>query len=125
LSTPDDISALEHRFMDAVQRRDVEWLEGRLGAEFVLTTGRPGHEIRSREEWLRVTGEEYEIESFAFEKLEVLPYGDVAVARSRYRQKGRMGGADRAGAYLMTDVWVRREGDWRLVTRHISPLGEG
>ena len=111
--------------MDAVRLRDAAWLEDRLGAEFVLVTGRPGHEVRSREEWIRVTAEEYEIESFAFEELEVLEYGEVAIARARYRQEGRMGGADRAGAYLMTDVWVRREGDWRLVTRHISPLEEG
>ena len=23
--------------------------------------------------------------------------------------------------YLMTDVWVRRDGRWQLVTRHLSP----
>lgn len=29
---------------------------------------------------------------------------------------------DRTGSYLMTDVWVRRGGTWRLVTRHITSL---
>jgi ketosteroid isomerase-like protein len=118
-----ELESLEREFMRAVQRRDVAWLSDRLGDEFTLTTGRPGHEVRSREEWLRVTGEEYEIDSFSFDELEVLDYGDAAVVRSRYRQRARMGGEDRSESYLMTDVWVRREERWRLVTRHISPLG--
>jgi hypothetical protein len=25
-------------------------------------------------------------------------------------------------AFLMTDVWVRRNGRWQVVSRHISPL---
>jgi hypothetical protein len=33
-----------------------------------------------------------------------------------------MDGEDRSQSFLMTDVWVRRRGDWELVTRHISPL---
>jgi hypothetical protein len=25
-------------------------------------------------------------------------------------------------SFLMTDVWVRRDGHWQAVTRHVSPL---
>src|SRR5207247_2012283 len=77
VSSREQIEGLEHQFMDAVRRRDASWLEGRLRPEFVLVTGRPGHEVRSREEWLRVTAEEYSIESFGFDELEVLDYGEV------------------------------------------------
>lgn len=108
--------------MRAVQERDMAFLERLLAEEFVLVTGRPGHEVRGRSEWLEVTREEYSIDSFTFEEIEVLGYGDAALVRSRYSQHGRMGGADRSQSYLMTDVFVRRDGRWQAAHRHVSPL---
>jgi ketosteroid isomerase-like protein len=117
-----ELRELEQRFMTAVAERDLDFLERHLGDEFTLTTGRPGHETRDRAEWLEVTATTYEIRSFRFDELEVLDYGDVAVVRCRYSQEATMDGADRSQTFLMTDVWHRREGGRRLVTRHISPL---
>src|SRR5438876_11361715 len=108
--------------MDAVRDRDMDALEAMLGERFTLTTGRPGAEVRGRAEWLEVTRDSYVIESYEFEWLEVDRYGDAAVARSRYRQQGRMGDDDRTQPFLMTDVWVRVDGSWQLVSRHITPL---
>jgi hypothetical protein len=92
------------------------------GEEFTLTTGRPGAEIRQRQEWLDITRERYVIEAFRFESLDVRVYGDAAVVRSRYAQKGRMGNRDRDQTFLMTDVFVCRDGRWQPATRHVSPL---
>jgi ketosteroid isomerase-like protein len=116
------IERLERRWMEAVRDSDMEFLDRLLGEEFTLTTGRPGAPLRSREEWLAITRDRYVIDDFEFEHLEVLPYGHVALARSRYRQRGRMDGEDRTQVFLMTDVFVRRGGRWRAVTRHVSPL---
>jgi ketosteroid isomerase-like protein len=118
----DELRRLEDRFMTAVAERDLDFLERHLGQEFKLITGRPGHETRDRAEWLEVTATAYEIRSYRFEELDVLDYGDVAVVRSRYSQEATMGDAERSQSYLMTDVWHRRDGAFRLVTRHISPL---
>jgi ketosteroid isomerase-like protein len=120
--TRDEIEALERRFMDAVRDRDLETLDGMLGERFTLTTGRAGAEVRDRAEWLQVTRDSYVIDSYEFEWLEIDRYGDAAVARSRYQQRGRMGEQDRSQPFLMTDVWVRIDGSWRLVSRHITPL---
>lgn len=117
-----ELIRLTHEWAEAVQRRDVPYLEQSLGREFTLTTGRAGAEVRSRQEWLDITRDRYSIESFAFEDFAINVYGETAVVRSRYRQAGRMDDQDRTQAYLMTDVWVRREGRWQPVTRHISPL---
>lgn len=117
-----DLTRLSARFMEAVRDRDLAFLERHLGQEFTLTTGRAGAPVRTRAEWLAITRDRYEIESFAFDELEVLDYGPVGVVRSRYRQVGSMDGEDRSVAYLMTDVWVEQDGQPRLVTRHVSPL---
>jgi ketosteroid isomerase-like protein len=116
------LSELEHQWIESVKERDLENLERILGEEFTLTTGRPGNEVRSREEYLEIVRNRYVIESFEFTELEVRTYGHVAVVRSRYRQAGSMDGEDRNQKYLMTDVWVRRGGRWQAVTRHVSPL---
>lgn len=116
------LEVLTVRFMEAVRDRELAWLEAHVGAEFTLTTGRAEAPMRGRDEWLSVTGSVYVIEDFAFEQLEALDYGAVGVVRSRYRQRGSMDGERRDQVFLMTDVWVEREGGPQLVTRHISPL---
>jgi len=108
--------------MDAVRDRDLAWLEDHLGAEFTLTTGRAGTPVRGREEWLSVTAERYVLHEYAFEEIVAFDYGAVGFVRSRYRQRGTMDGEDRTQPFLMTDVWVERDGRPQLVTRHVSPL---
>jgi ketosteroid isomerase-like protein len=119
------IERLERRWADAVRDRDMDFLDRLLGEEFTLTTGRPGAPVRGREEWLAIARDRYVIEEYEFESLDVLPYGHVALARSRYRQRASLDGEDRTQVFLMTDVFVRRGGSWHAVTRHISPLAAG
>jgi hypothetical protein len=118
----EDLAALSVRFMEAVRDREITLLQYHLGEEYTLTTGRPGAPVRGRAEWLHITASRYEIEEFSFDELEAFDYGAVGVVRSRYRQTGSMDEERRDGAYLMTDVWVERDGRPQLVTRHASPL---
>ena len=118
----DEITGLETALIQAVQRKDIDQLERLLGEDFTLTTGRAGSEVRSREEWLRVTEREYVIEEHEFEELIVQHYGTCTVARSRYRQLGRMGQQARNTTYRMTDVWVRMTDGWKLQARHAQPV---
>jgi ketosteroid isomerase-like protein len=123
MSDEADLRDLEHAFQEALRTRHMAFLDAHLAEGFTLTTGRPGAEVRTREEWLRISGSDYEVDSFAFDELELDVHGDVGVVRSRYRQAGRMGGADRTGAFRMTDVWLRGEhGDWLLAHRHSTAL---
>jgi ketosteroid isomerase-like protein len=118
----EELTRLEHELIRAVQRRDRDLLDGLLGDDFTLTTGRPGAEVRTRAEWLRIAESEYAIEEFAFEELVVQVYGSAAVVRSRYSQRGAMGGERRDTTFRMTDVWVRDGDGWRLRVRHAQPV---
>jgi ketosteroid isomerase-like protein len=124
LATDDEqeLIRLEHDWMRAVQACDMRFLSDLLGEEFALTNGRPGAEIRGRQEGPAITRERYTVEAFEFESLDVRVYADAAMGRSRYRQKGRMDDQDLSQTFLMTDVFVRRSGRWLAVTRQISPL---
>jgi len=120
----DEIEQLLRRWAEAVEAREMAFLEALLAPEFTLTTGRPGAEVRTREQYLAITRDEYEVESWQFDDIVVQHYGRFAVARTRYTQTGRMGTETRDGAYLMTDAFVKQAGRWRAVARHITPLAK-
>jgi len=120
--TGDEVRALEQRFQTAVAGRDLTVLEELLAPEFTLTTGRAGAPVRTRAEYLELTAASYVIDGWEYEDLDVVPLGDAALVRARYRQRGSMDGADRTGVFLLTDVWASRAGCPQLVTRHSSAL---
>jgi ketosteroid isomerase-like protein len=122
LDERDELIRLQHEWMEAVKRRDIEFLEQLLGPEFSLITSRPGIETRTRQQYLDVTRDRYTLESFEYVALDVHAYGDFGFVRSRYSQRGLMDDTRRDQAFLMTDVWVKRNGRWQAVSRHISPL---
>lgn len=118
----DDIIELEHEVIRAVQARDIDALERLLGDGFTLTTGRPGKEVRSREEWIRVSELEYVIDDYNFDELTVQRYDGCAIVRSRYRQQARMGHLPRNTVFRMTDVWVQTSDGWKLQARHAQSV---
>jgi len=117
-----ELTRLQHEWMEAVKHRDIEFLEQLLAPEFSLITSRPGIGTRTRQQYLDVTRDRYTLESFEYVELDVHAYGGFGFVRSRYSQRGWMDDKQRNQAFLMTDVWVMRNGSWQAVSRHISPL---
>ena len=105
---------LSHAWAGAVQAHDRERLESIVAREFTLV-GRSGS--RDREEWIDEWSGPYVIDEWRYEEIEVELYGNTAVLSSRYWQKARHDSADLSGSYLVTDVWVRRDGRWQVVRR--------
>jgi hypothetical protein len=113
---------LTRRLQDAVAGSDLEMMEALLDDRFVLVTGREGAEQRGRQEYLDISANRYQVESYRIERMEVDDHGAVAVVRSRLWQRASMDGRSRTGVFVMTDTWVRGGNGWRLVSRHASPL---
>jgi len=109
-----EFRSLYNAWMEAVQRRDTGTLERILGEEYVYTASGQGR--WARQGWLD-TVPVYEIHSFEFPRINVRPYGDVAVVVCEYRQTGAVRGEVRSGDYLITDVWLKRDGRWQVVAR--------
>jgi len=112
-----ELVELAHVWAGAVQAHDRERLESIVAREFTLVGRSDG---KSREEWLDEWAGPYVIDEWRYEEIEVELYGNTAVLSSRYLQTARHDGADRSGAYLVTDVWVRRDGRWQVVRRHAT-----
>jgi len=65
-------------------------------------------------------GPEYTIEEFDYLESEIHVYEETAVSNSRYRQKATYKSEDISGVFYLTDIWVKRDGRWQVVTRHSS-----
>ena len=109
-----ELTARYTQWMSAVQQNDLPTLETILAPEFAYTDNKVGRQTRA--EWL-ATVAVYDVDSFSFPSIEVLPYGDIAVAMVTYEQTGRRYGESRSGTFLITDVWRRTPGRWQVVAR--------
>jgi ketosteroid isomerase-like protein len=113
-----ELIGLQEDWMQAWIRRDHKALESILSDDFTLTSVTTD-DLVDRKSWLealeRVIGTEFRYVSF-----HVQLYGDAAVVKSRASQKARIDGKPWEGEFLLTDVWIRRAGRWKVVARHAS-----
>jgi ketosteroid isomerase-like protein len=118
------LTALERRWMGALQQRDASALSQIVGDEFTLVSPRLVVAAGERDRYFQHAMRELSITSYDFEALTVRLYGRTAVVSGRLKQSASAGGEDWGGSYLFTDVWVSRDGTWQVVSRHASLLPE-
>jgi ketosteroid isomerase-like protein len=118
-----EIPLLEQSWMDAWVVKDRATCERILADDFLLTSARGA--LMSKSEWLAGAMGPFVCSSIKWEQIQVRPFGDVAVVHGRSRQEATVSGQDWSGVFLVTDVWVRRNGLWQVVSRHgTGPLAE-
>ena len=113
--------ARENEWMNAWQRRDHAAADAILAEEFILVSSLGG-ETFSKAQWLDGAMGPMRCESFQFDEVRVLGYGDAAVVVSRYHQVAEARGKSWNGRFVMTDVWIFRSERWQVATRHATWL---
>ena len=97
--------------------------EAILDEEFLLTSARGI--LIGRSEWIDSAMGPFDGKSFEWLDLKVRLFGDVAIVHAKTRQSAVVHGQDWSGVFLVTDVWLRRGENWRVVSRHgTGPLEE-
>jgi ketosteroid isomerase-like protein len=109
-----EFSGLYDLWMEAIRSRDLASLDRMLADEYVYTASGQGRV--DRQGWLRMVSV-YDLQTFDFPRMDVRLYADVALVLCEYRQTGTVGGQVRSGTFLITDVWVRRDGRWQIAAR--------
>ena len=109
---------LQNDWMDSWRRDDRARLEELLAPEFTLTSARSDR-IVDRAAWLRLL-DQVKAESFEYSDFLVHVFGDAAVVKSRLSQVATVAGQPWNETFMLTDVWVRRNGRWQVVARHSS-----
>ena len=117
-----EIRRREHEWMDAWLRKDMQAAADILADEFTLTSSLSTGELTTKAQWLAGAGQTHIARSFHFDRIDVHVYGDAALARIWYHQEAVVRGNDWSGSFLMSDLWVRRDGRWQVAARHASWL---
>jgi uncharacterized protein (TIGR02246 family) len=115
------ISALEARWTAALIAKDQAALGKLLAPEFQLVGVRStGVADVHRAEWLASAGS-ITFHDFKTETTSVQLFGDTALATVEGHWDIVFGSHPIKENFYVTDVWVRRDGRWRVVRRHSSP----
>jgi len=119
------IEALEREWRDALCSRDMERLRTLVHPDFVLIgTRSTGAFMMRRDEWLdaiqRRDVNDIELEVHDATALDEVMVGTV-MAKWRVKYLGRV----IEDCVLLTDVWVKDEGQWRAIRRHSTPAPDG
>lgn len=123
-SMTDDLHQAMAAFQVCIERRDRPTAEAVLDEEFALVLVHPSTVTISRDRWLDMLPD-YRVHSYQVEEVVLDVAGDLAVVLQRARMSATVLGEDRSGSFVITDVWRRRSGAWRLWRRHSTPLTAG
>ena len=122
-----EIVDAEVAWAESVRRKDKVAAEQLVADEFRLTgpelqrlsTGRAA----TKDMWM-LTLERIDVQSFDFKDIRVMTFGSSAVAFVQATIAWSIEGRALPSEYLLTDLWVKREGRWQVVTRISEPARE-
>ena len=115
----EELLKVEKGFVDAIAKNDLEAIERFVTDDWIIINADGG--IIHRERFLGV------IESAALthemmesDDMRVRVYGDSAVVSALTRSKGKFMGQEFTTHERSTDVFVRRDGQWRCVLTQLT-----
>jgi len=116
-----EILALENQWATAIERQDAAAFD-QLAAEDFRFIGEDGH-VLNRAQYIAARSHNPEnVESAVQDEIEVLQYGDAAIATGRSTVRGTRGSVPFVYRFRWTDVYVRRAGRWQAVLGQLTPL---
>jgi ketosteroid isomerase-like protein len=102
-----------------IVQHDVRAAGAMYAEHFVLTTS--SGKLKTREDMLReIASPQLTLEINETSCVEVRTTNDTAILTGRLHQKGRYQGRPFDVSLLVTDTWIRVDGDWRLLAGHAS-----
>jgi hypothetical protein len=121
-ATTVNVENAERSWNDAISRRDVDSAAKYLASEFRLIIGVEGQSLQvvSRELWLSALPR-YVIHRHEIRDMHVSVWNDLAVTTLAITQDAEpLNDRDISGNFLITDIWVLRNGKWLIAERHSS-----
>lgn len=116
------LTALEREWMEAVKLRNASALGRIVSDDFTLISPRLVVAAGDRDRYFNHVMSDLKLASYDFDGLTVRLYGRAAVVSGVLKRSAAVAGEDWGGSFLVTDVWVNRDGFWRVVSRHESLL---
>ena len=110
-----EILEQERESKDAAIRRDVAFVERNYSDDYVGIT--PSGDVITKSESIAARkNAQLRYDAINLTDMVVRVYGNTAVVTARADVKGTDLGADFSGPYRFTRVWVKRNGQWQVVS---------
>jgi len=105
----------------AIVRKDRVAIEANMADDFRQIDSQ-GH-IETKASFLAdLLSDDLRIHPYSVEDFEVRLYGDVALLSGRTRMTGQYQGKPFSTHYRYIDIYVRRNGEWKIVSVQVSPI---
>lgn len=116
-----EVRQREQEWNTAIQKHDAAAAAGFLTESYVLAFGIEGQKVLTvpRARWLETLDKVYRVHSWHIDDLHITFIGETAVVLMLLTQSATVAGADRSGQFVITDIWVKEGGQWK-VTQRIS-----
>jgi ketosteroid isomerase-like protein len=115
-----ELVKMENEWARAWQLPDPAALENLVADDFTLIGSSSKGEVVNKRQYIDSTLKLVRGDGYSFERMNVRIYGDTAVINAQFQQRATFAGRDWSGEFLLTDVWVKRNGRWQVVARHSS-----
>jgi ketosteroid isomerase-like protein len=115
------LTAQADRWDKAIVRKDRAAIEANMADDF-RQIDRAGN-VETKASFVdALVSPDLQIDPYTVEDFEVRLYGDVALLSGRTRMKGWYQGKAFESHYRYIDIYVRRNGEWKIVSVQISPI---
>jgi hypothetical protein len=113
-----DLAQLENDWMHAMMKRDRSFLDQVVAPEFTVTGIKYMDSAAvTRTVWMTNVMQDLTIDSVHFINTKVSTIGDIGIVRAQFYWSGTYGQDRFSDTTSFIDTWVKRNGDWRVVSR--------
>jgi hypothetical protein len=113
-SDQETLTQIEYNIGRAIIKRDVGMLNNIFGDDFFSYSGQA--QKQTRKEWIaNSVSPKLVVTRFRYSLFDIRIFGKTAVVQGSNDDDARYDGKDINGAYTWLDVFVKREGQWKLI----------
>jgi ketosteroid isomerase-like protein len=116
LPTGAEIISREKEWMDAWIAKEISTFRDIMSDDFLLSSARGN--LMSKEEWISKAAGPFTCKVFSWKEIKVRIYGNTAIVNATIEQEASVGEKDWSGIFMLTDVWVKQNLKWQVVSRH-------
>lgn len=113
------VRSLELKWTESYKQRKIDILSSLLAEGFVITV--EDGATYSKSGYITHTADDsVQVKVAELSELKVHLHGNVAVVTGAYHEKGISDGKPYEYRDRLTDVWMKREGNWQVIASHYS-----
>jgi ketosteroid isomerase-like protein len=113
------VRALEMKWTDSYRQRKIDILASLLAEDFVITV-EDGTTFSKTGYITHTADSSVQVKVAELSDLKVHLHGNAAVVTGSYHEKGISNGKPYEYHDRLTDVWMKKEGNWQVIASHYS-----